>query len=78
MSTEQLRLFAIQARDVLKAYELWEANLVLSEEAWKGGIADFPTLTESLYDELLECQRLRNHALEVFTTLGLDTNSNVK
>ncbi len=48
----------------LKAYEAWEARLILDEEAWQGGILPYPRLTEELWDGLLECQRLRNEALE--------------
>lgn len=47
-----------------KAHERWEANLILSEKAWDGGAAALPTLTEELWDEALEVQKLRNAALQ--------------
>jgi hypothetical protein len=48
---------------VAKRYEAWEARLILCDEAWSGGVAPLPTLTEELWDELLEIQRDRNEAL---------------
>lgn len=49
---------------VAKAYEQWEADLVTSNEAWKGGTAELPTLTWELWDSLLEIQGLRNKAVK--------------
>lgn len=49
---------------VCKAYEQWEADLLLSKEAWRHGLAEFPTLTESLWDRLLALQTMRNIALK--------------
>lgn len=46
--------------DVLKRYEQWEANLIMEDSCWEGGM---PTLTNGLYEELLEIQKLRNEAL---------------
>ena len=46
--------------DVLKRYETWEANLIMEDSCWGGGM---PTLTNELYEELLEIQKLRNEAL---------------
>jgi hypothetical protein len=48
---------------VAKRYEAWEARLILCDEAWSGGVAPLPTLTEELWDELLEIQRDRNEAI---------------
>jgi hypothetical protein len=47
----------------LKGYEQWEADMILSDKAWDGGMADLPTLTWPLWDRLLELQRLRNTIL---------------
>lgn len=58
------KLDAVEAmRKALKAYERWEADLVLSDEAWRGGMAPLPTITQSLWDRLLEIQAMRNAAL---------------
>jgi len=46
-----------------KAHEQWEANLILSDKAWDGGMAEFPRLTQELYDEFMEVQALRNAAI---------------
>jgi hypothetical protein len=46
--------------DVLKRYETWEANLIMEDSCWEGRM---PTLTNELYEELLEVQKLRNEAL---------------
>jgi hypothetical protein len=48
---------------VAKRYEAWEARLILCDEAWSGGVAPLPTLTDELWDELLEIQRDRNEAI---------------
>jgi len=53
---------------VLEMYERWEADLILSEEAWAGGLAAYPTLTLELYDKLLECQQARNEVLKQWRT----------
>ena len=49
--------------EALEAYERWEADLILSNEAWDGGAADYPTLTPELYGRLITIQGLRNAAL---------------
>lgn len=48
-----------------EAHEKWEAALILSDEAWDGGMAALPTFTHDLYDEFMEVQRLRNTALDM-------------
>jgi hypothetical protein len=48
----------------LLAYQSWEANLVLNREAWDNDKREYPQLTEELWDELLDCQKLRNEALD--------------
>lgn len=45
------------------AYETWEADLILCQEAWDGGWADLPKLTEELWDRLLKIQAMRNAAV---------------
>ena len=52
-----------QLEAVLRGYEKWEGELVLSQEAWRGGMASLPTLTQSLFDRLIELQTQRNKAL---------------
>ena len=53
--------------DVLRAYEAWEADLLLSAEAWgggfPGGMRDLPTFTEPLWDRFMEIQAMRNAAI---------------
>jgi len=49
---------------LLKAYEQWEADLIMSDEAWDNGRAALPTLTYPLYDKLLELQAERNRLLK--------------
>lgn len=59
------RLFAA-APDLFalaKAYERWEADVLLSEEAWQGNTAPLPTLTQPLWDRLIELQTMRNAAV---------------
>ena len=45
-----------------KRYEAWEANLVLHGR-WETTGDGLPTLTEDLYDEMMELQALRNAAI---------------
>ena len=49
--------------EALKAYEAWEADLILSNEAWAGGFAALPTITQELWDRFIEIQTMRNTAL---------------
>lgn len=49
--------------EALKAHEQWEAELIMSNEAWDDGMATFPTLTQDLCDKLTRVQNLRNAAL---------------
>lgn len=65
-TAEYARLFAA-APDLLavaQAYEQWEADLALSQEAWSGGLAPLPTLTQALFDRLLEIQAMRKAAIK--------------
>jgi hypothetical protein len=51
-----------------RAYEEWEADLILSDEAWApNGMAPLPRLTQGLYDRLLEIQAMRNAAISKAT-----------
>ena len=47
---------------VAQRYEAWEANLVLHGR-WEATGDGLPTLTEDLYDEMMELQALRNAAI---------------
>jgi len=47
---------------VVRAYERWEADLVLDGEAWDCGRA-FPRFTAKLWDRFLELQTMRNDAV---------------
>jgi hypothetical protein len=44
---------------VLKAYEAWEASLILAGD-WSN---ELPRMTQAQFDELLETQTMRNAAL---------------
>jgi len=48
------------AREVLRTYEKWEADLILCSEAWSNGL---PQMTQKLYDRWIAIQEQRNHAL---------------
>ena len=73
MSSQEFNVLMAKAREqdrkmaalveALEAYERWEADLILSNEAWDGGAADYPTLTPELYGRLITIQGLRNAAL---------------
>jgi hypothetical protein len=52
------------ARDALREWERWEADLILCDEAWNGGRAALPKLTWQLYDKMLALQAKRNAALK--------------
>lgn len=65
LSSEDAHLIAA-APDLLAlaiAYEGWEADMILCQEAWQGGRADLPTLTDKLWDRLMEIQEMRNNAV---------------
>lgn len=49
--------------NLLKAYEEWEGGLILDDKAWEVG-AEFPTLTQPLYDKMMELQKERNRVLK--------------
>jgi hypothetical protein len=59
---EHKAAFAVDPFEVLKRYEQWEANLINEPEAW-AGMAALPTLTQELWDELMEIQGLRNRVV---------------
>jgi hypothetical protein len=60
-------------RGVLKSYELWEKDLLLSEEAWAGGRAPLPRFTQELYDSWMELQADRNKVLSATDPAGRKT-----
>lgn len=45
---------------VAKAYERWEADLILCDVAWVGST---PRITQQLWDRFLEIQAMRNKAI---------------
>ncbi len=47
---------------VALAYEQWEADVLMSREAWANDAAAFPRLIPKLWDRLLEIQAMRNAA----------------
>jgi hypothetical protein len=57
----------LEARAVLAAYEQWEADLIMSSEAWEG-FAALPTIPQDLWDRLIEIQGMRNKVLRKSTT----------
>lgn len=63
------------AESVLRAYEAWEADLLMSDEAWAGGMRDLPSLTQSLWDRLMEIQSMRNLALAAAPTQASEDGS---
>jgi len=54
-------------RDTLRAYEQWEADLILERDAWNNRL---PTFTDKLWDRFLEIQALRNAALSATPSGG--------
>lgn len=64
----ELIVRAVNAHDdllaVAKAYEQWEADIIMCEECWApGGMAGLPRITQKLWDRLIEIQTLRNAAI---------------
>src|SRR6266852_4484365 len=53
------------AADVLKAYEQWEADLIMENKCWEG--REIPQLTGELWNRMLELQAMRNRALSAST-----------
>lgn len=47
----------------LEATDKWAGDLVLSNEAWGGGMAANPTLTDDLVERWVELQDRRNDML---------------
>lgn len=47
-------------RTVLWAYEQWEADLIMRNEAWRNGL---PTIPQDLWDRFIEIQAVRNGVL---------------
>ncbi len=48
---------------VLGQYEQWEADLIMDDEAWGGGLSLLPVLTQSLLDRLIEIQGPREDVI---------------
>lgn len=55
---------APELKEVAEAYERWEADLILCGKAWNHGLATLPTITQPLWDRLIEIQAMRNAALQ--------------
>ena len=56
--------------EVIKAYERWEADLILDDEAWAGPYGEereLPTIPQHLWDRLIEIQAQRNAAIRKAT-----------
>lgn len=51
-------------RDYAQQVAEWEAELILSQEAWGGGTREFPQFTAAIFDRWLELQAQRNAALQ--------------
>jgi hypothetical protein len=49
-----------ELQNVLKAYEQWEADMILAGECWVNGL---PRITQTLWDRFIEIQAMRNRAL---------------
>lgn len=53
-----------EAFAVMEAYEQWEADLIMSSEAWApNGMAETPRIPPHLWERFLEIQKMRNAAL---------------
>lgn len=65
LDAECVRLRAINEKLLAfaKAHEAWEGKLILDDDAWDGGHATLPTLTDDLWDEFLAIQKMRNDAV---------------
>ncbi len=50
----------LSAEAALKAWEKWEADIVMCNDAWHGNL---PTLSQELLDRVIELQKMRNEAL---------------
>jgi hypothetical protein len=48
---------------VLEAYEQWEADLIMRDDAWQG-MSGLPTVPQDLWNRLIEIQMVRNAALK--------------
>lgn len=51
---------------VAKAYESWEAMLIVYDTAWRdpnGEPRDLPRIPQTLWDQLIEIQNMRNAAI---------------
>lgn len=48
-------------REALKAWEKWEADIIMTNECWRG---ELPAFTKELWDRIIPLQELRNAALQ--------------
>jgi hypothetical protein len=63
----QARTQAAQMKDVLGAYERWEADLIQYCEAW---VDSLPVITQEFYDRLVEIGGMRTAALRALPEGG--------
>lgn len=55
-------------RELVEGYESWEAELISDNKCWgPEGMNSYPTLTESLYDKMIELQGKRNEAKKLLS-----------
>ena len=54
---------ATELFDLAKAYNEWEADIILNGDWGTDGMDPYPRLTESQYDRMLELQAMRNAAI---------------
>lgn len=62
----RLRTELDKAREALRGYERWEADLLMDQEAWGPmGMRTLPVLSQAMWDHLIELQTARNAALRL-------------
>ena len=67
---DRLREASRQMADAIKAWERWEADIILNDKAWRGGAVVYPTLRDGLWDRVIELQEIRNKAMELYKATG--------
>ena len=54
-----------ELESVLRAYEQWEADLIMDNDSWRD--RNLPLIKQSQWDRLMEIQTLRNAVLSATT-----------
>lgn len=67
---EALRAALARAEEFARLHEAWEAELILNSDAWDGGAAEFPTLTEYLWDAAMRLAAIRNGVVRAARDAG--------